>query len=86
MTLLRFYSRNADTLLNYLHNIPAILMFKRHSVARSSYTYSDNDVISSYFIYASCFSAMIWGKLREIFVTVTSLLSKIVIIGLQTFS
>jgi len=33
----------------------------------------DRDVISSYHIYASCFSAILWGKLCEMFVILTSL-------------
>ena len=33
----------------------------------------DNDVISSCHIYASCFSAIVWGKLCKMFVIVTSL-------------
>ena len=47
---------------------------------------SDSDVISSYHIYASCFPAMMWGKLWEMFVIVIAyhFLSKIVII--RTFS
>jgi len=43
------------------------------------YTYGDSDVISSYDMYASCFPAMMWEKLCEMFVIVTSLFSKIVI-------
>jgi len=35
----------------------------------------DSDVISSYRIYASCFSAMMWGQLCEMFVIVRYLLS-----------
>jgi len=34
---------------------------------------SKNDVIYSKHIYASCFSAMMWGKLCKVFVIVTSL-------------
>jgi len=37
------------------------------------YSQSDSDVISLYLIYASCFSVMMWGKLWELFVIVTSL-------------
>jgi len=33
----------------------------------------NNDVIYSYHIYASCFPAMMWDKLCEIFVIVTSI-------------
>jgi len=33
----------------------------------------DSDVISSCHIYASCFPAMMWGKLWEMFVIVTPL-------------
>jgi len=36
-------------------------------------TSGDSGVISSYHIYANCFPAMVWGKLYEMFVTVTSL-------------
>jgi len=37
------------------------------------YTYGESDVISSYFIYAGCFSGTMWGKLCEMFVIAASL-------------
>jgi len=39
----------------------------------SKVMHGDSEVISSYHIYISCFRPMMWGKLREIFGTVTSL-------------
>jgi len=38
-----------------------------------AYTQGDSDVISSYHIYASCFPAILWGKLCGMFVILTSL-------------
>jgi len=38
-----------------------------------TYTHGKSDVVYSYHIYASCFPAMMWGKVCEVFATVTSL-------------
>jgi len=41
--------------------------------AMDNNTQGGSDVISSYHIYASCFFAMLWGKLGEMFVIATDI-------------
>jgi len=59
---MHIYDRHANS------KLPTLLISSRVPT-----TQGDSDVISSYHIHASCFPAMMWGKLGEMFFIVTSL-------------